>query len=181
MRHQKRSRRFDRTSSHLKAMMRNMASDLFRHERIVTTPQKAKECRRFAERLVTLAKKGGLANFRRALALLDDKEMVRKLFTEIGPRYAGRQGGYTRILHLADVRLGDNARQCIFELVEDEVPTRTRRPKPKAPKAAPASKEEPADEAPAEKPVEEASAEDEAPGTDASDSGDEEQAESGKD
>ena len=111
-------------------MIRNMTSSLFRHERIVTTPQKAKQCRRFAERLVTLAKNGGLANFRRALALLNDKETVHKLFKEIAPRYAARQGGYTRILHLADLRVGDSARQCIFELVEEE----TARKKKAAPK-----------------------------------------------
>jgi large subunit ribosomal protein L17 len=124
MRHNRRSRRFDRTSSHLKAMMRNMTASLIMHERIVTTPQKAKECRRFAERLVTIAKKGGPTNFRRALAILVDKNAVRRLFKEIAPRYARRAGGYTRILHLSDTRLGDNARQCIFELVEEDAAKR---------------------------------------------------------
>jgi len=121
-------------------MMRNMASSLFRHERIVTTPQKAKQCRRFAERLVTLAKKGGLANFRRALALLNDKEMVRKLFSDIAPRFASRQGGYTRILHLADLRVGDSARQCIFELVEEAVHKKKAAPKKAAKKPRAAKK-----------------------------------------
>jgi large subunit ribosomal protein L17 len=120
MRHRKRSKRFSRDREHLKAMMRNMASSLFRHERIITTPEKAKECRRFAERLVTLAKKGGLANLRRTISLLQDKEMAQKLFKELAPRYATRQGGYTRILRLAELRVGDRARQCIFELVEGE-------------------------------------------------------------
>ena len=119
MRHQRRSKRLGRTSSHLRAMLRNMAASLFRHERVVTTPQKAKECRRFAERLVTIAKKGGQANFRRALALLGDREMVHKLFKEIAGRFATRQGGYTRILRLADRRVGDAAQLCIFELTED--------------------------------------------------------------
>ena len=101
-------------------MMRNMTASLIRHDRIVTTPQKAKEVRRFAERLVTIAKKGGPANFQRALAILVDKDAVRKLFKEVAPRYTNRQGGYTRILHLSNVRLGDNARQCIFEFVEED-------------------------------------------------------------
>lgn len=123
-------------------MMRNMASSLFRHERIVTTPQKAKECRRFAERLITIAKRGGLANFRRVLSLLNDKEMARKVFKELAPRYSARQGGYTRILHLADLRVGDRARQCIFELVEEEAPSKKKgrarkaaEPRAKKPKA----------------------------------------------
>ena len=120
--------------------MRNIAANLLRTDggledrdnpgRIITTPEKAKECRRLVERLVTLAKKGGVANFRRAVALLGDKEMARKLFKEIAPRYAERQGGYTRILHLGDVRLGDAAPQCIFELVEEEIKT-DRKPKAK--------------------------------------------------
>jgi large subunit ribosomal protein L17 len=120
MRHRRRSRRFDRTASHLKAMMKNMTTSLFEHERIVTTPEKAKECRRIAERLITIAKKGGLTNYRRAMSMLASEDVAHKLFHEIAPRYANRAGGYTRILHLADVRLGDAARQCIFELVEEE-------------------------------------------------------------
>jgi large subunit ribosomal protein L17 len=143
MRHQRRSKRFGRNASHLKAMLRNMAASLFRHERIVTTPQKAKECRRFAERLVTIAKKGGQANFRRALALLGDREMVYKLFQEVAQRFATRQGGYTRILHLADRRVGDSARLCIFELTEDlaaakKKESRKKAAKPHAGKKAPA-------------------------------------------
>ena len=142
MRHQRRSKRFGRNASHLKAMLKNMAASLFRHERIVTTPQKAKECRRFAERLVTIAKKGGQANFKRALALLGDKEMVYKLFQEVAQRFATRQGGYTRILHLADRRVGDAARLCIFELTEDlaaakKKDSRKKAGKPHAKKQAP--------------------------------------------
>lgn len=135
MRHQRRSRRFDRTASHLKAMMRNMTASLIRHDRIVTTPQKAKVVRCFAERLVTIAKKGGPCNFQRALAILVDKDAVRKLFKEIAPRYTNRQGGYTRILHLAEVRLGDNARQCIFEFVEEDGAKRKVKPLKKHHKA----------------------------------------------
>jgi len=138
-------------------MMRNMASSLFRHERIVTTPPKAKECRRFAERLITLAKKGGLSNFRRALAHLGDKEMTFKLFNELGPRYKSRQGGYTRILLLAETRVGDAAPQCIFELVEEDSAAKKKAAgkkaaakKPRAEKAA-AKKKAKASKAPAEK------------------------------
>jgi len=100
-------------------MRRNLACSLFLHGRVRTTPEKAKEVRSFVEKLVTLARESNVANFRRALALLDDRFVVRKLFREIGPAYRDRPGGYTRILKL-DVsanRLGDNAAQVIFELV----------------------------------------------------------------
>jgi large subunit ribosomal protein L17 len=139
-------------------MLRNMAASLFKTDggkedpdnpgRIITTPEKAKYCRRFVERLITLGKKGGLANLRRIISLLGDKEAGLKLFNEIAPRYAARQGGYTRILRLADVRLGDAAQQCIFELVEEEIEKKPRRKK-SAPKAAkkPAAKKEEAPEA----------------------------------
>ena len=86
-------------------------------ERIQTTPEKAKEARRFAERLITLGKKGTLAARRRAIQLLHNKKAVRKLFDEIAPRYENRDGGYTRILRLGTVRVGDAAAQVIFELV----------------------------------------------------------------
>lgn len=119
MRHRKRGRHLGRTSAHREAMRRNLVSNLFLVERIRTTPAKAKEIRSMAEKLVTLAKKGGLAHFRRALAILDDKFIVRKLFRKIAPRYTDRTGGYTRILHLprSRNRLGDNAPQVIMELV----------------------------------------------------------------
>ena len=119
MRHRMRGRHFSRTSSHRRSMRRNLACNLFLHERIKTTPEKAKDTRSFVEKLITLARTDSVANFRRALALLDDKYVVRKLFREIGPRYADRPGGYTRILKLDESqnRLGDNARQVIFELV----------------------------------------------------------------
>jgi large subunit ribosomal protein L17 len=99
-----------------------MVNSLFLVERIRTTPAKAKEVRGMAEKMVTLAKKGGLANFRRALAALDDKFIVRKLFETIGPRYQERPGGYTRILRLSasENRLGDNAPQVILELLSGE-------------------------------------------------------------
>ncbi len=167
MRHRVRRRHFNRTPSHRTAMMRNMAASLLRTDggsedpdspgRIITTVPKAKECRRLVERLVTLGKKGGVANQRRAIALLGDKEMVHKLFNEIAPRYVNRQGGYTRILHLADVRLGDAATQCVFELVEEEISTakkaRPKKSRKKAPTAQTAGK---ASKAPVEEPVQEA-------------------------
>ena len=121
MRHRKRGRRLGRTSSHRMALRRNLARNLFIHERIRTTREKAKEAAPFVEKLITLARESdSLANFRRALALLDDKPVVRRLFREIGPRFRERNGGYTRILSLSavDNRLGDNASQVIFELVE---------------------------------------------------------------
>ena len=121
MRHRKRGRHLGRTSAHRVAMRRNLVSNLFLVERIRTTPAKAREVRSMAEKLITLARKGGLANFRRALATLDDKFIVRKLFREIGPRYTDRPGGYTRILRLSssENRLGDNAAQVIMELVPE--------------------------------------------------------------
>jgi len=119
MRHRKRGRRLGRTSAHRQAMRRNLISNLFLVERIKTTGAKAKEVRSMAEKLITLGRKGGLSNFRRALALLDDLYIVRKLFKEIAPRYADRHGGYLRILHLptSSRRLGDNAPQVVMELL----------------------------------------------------------------
>ena len=119
MRHRKRGRHLGRTSAHREAMRRNLASNLFLLGRIRTTPAKAKEVRSMAEKLITLARKGGVANFRAALAALDDKFVVQKLFKTIGPQFSERQGGYTRILRLptSQNRLGDNAPQVIMELV----------------------------------------------------------------
>ena len=119
MRHNKTGRKLGRNSSHRKAMMRNMVTSFFDCEKITTTDARAKELRKMAEKLITLARKGGLANFRRALAILDDKYVVRRLFREIAPRFKDRPGGYTRILHLpsSSRRLGDNAPQVVMELV----------------------------------------------------------------
>ena len=124
MRHRKRGRRLKRTSAHRAALRRNMVSSLFLLGRIRTTPAKAKEVRSFAEKLITLSKKGDLASFRRVLAALDDKYIVRKLFKEIGPRFKERPGGYVRILHLSgsENRLGDNAPQVIMELLPEKEP-----------------------------------------------------------
>lgn len=118
MRHQRRIKRFNRTRSHRTALGRHIVGALFRHGRIVTTVEKAKEFRRLAERLVTIAKRGpkSLHAYRRAISILQDKEMAKKLFDEIAPKFADRPGGYTRILRMPRNRLGDNASQAIFEL-----------------------------------------------------------------
>lgn len=124
MRHRKSNRKLGRRSAPRRALLRNLVVGLFmaeptdeHAERIRTTPEKAKEARRLAERLITLGKKGTLAARRRALQLLPNKRAVRKLFDEIAPRYADRPGGYTRILRLGRPRVGDAAPQVLFELV----------------------------------------------------------------
>jgi large subunit ribosomal protein L17 len=117
MRHQKSGRKLNRTSSHRTAMFRNMTSSLIRHELIKTTLPKAKELRRVAEPLITLAKADGVANRRLAFSRLRDKEAVGKLFTEIGPRYRERNGGYLRILKCGN-RVGDAAPMAYVELVD---------------------------------------------------------------
>ncbi|EIL88337.1 50S ribosomal protein L17 [Rhodanobacter fulvus Jip2] len=116
MRHQYSGRKLNRTSSHREAMFKNMASSLFKHELIRTTLPKAKELRRVAEPLITLAKTDGVANRRLAFARLRDKEAVGKLFVELGPRYRERPGGYLRILKCG-FRPGDNAPMAYVELV----------------------------------------------------------------
>lgn len=120
MRHLKRGRRLNRTSSHRSALMRNLVCSLIEHGKIVTTPAKAKECRPFAEKMITLGKGGTLHDRRRALSLLHNKRAVARLFEEIAPKYASRPGGYSRILHLPNFRVGDGAPQVIFELVGHE-------------------------------------------------------------
>ncbi|HET8897160.1 MAG TPA: 50S ribosomal protein L17 [Rhodanobacteraceae bacterium] len=117
MRHMKSGRKFNRTSSHREAMFKNMATSLFKHELIRTTLPKAKELRRVAEPLITMAKTDGVANRRLAFARLRDKEAVAKLFVELGPRYASRPGGYLRILKCGN-RVGDNAPMAYVELVD---------------------------------------------------------------
>ena len=117
MRHMKSGRKFNRTSSHREAMFKNMASSLFKHELIRTTLPKAKELRRVAEPLITLAKNDVVANRRLAFARLRDKEAVGKLFVELGPRYRERAGGYLRVLKCG-FRPGDNAPMAYVELVD---------------------------------------------------------------
>lgn len=117
MRHRKAGRHFARTSSHREAMFRNMANSLFRHELIKTTLPKAKELRRVAEPLITLAKSDSVHKRRLAFARLRDKEVVGKLFVELGPRYESRPGGYLRILKCG-YRAGDAAPMAYVELVD---------------------------------------------------------------
>jgi len=117
MRHQKAGRKLNRTSSHREAMFKNMASSLFKHELIRTTLPKAKELRRVAEPLITLAKTDGVANRRLAFSRLRDKQAVGKLFVELGPRYRERPGGYLRILKCG-FRPGDHAPMAYVELVD---------------------------------------------------------------
>jgi large subunit ribosomal protein L17 len=117
MRHLKSGRKLNRTSSHREAMFKNMASSLIKHELIRTTLPKAKELRRVAEPLITLAKVDGVANRRLAFARLRDKQAVGKLFVELGPRYRERKGGYLRIIKCG-FRDGDNAPMAYVELVD---------------------------------------------------------------
>lgn len=120
MRHRKSGRKLGRNSSHRKAMFRNMAASLLRHETIRTTLPKAKELRRVVEPLITLAKVDGVSNRRLAFDRLRDKEVVGKLFSDLGPRFKERPGGYLRILKTGP-RAGDAAPMAIVQLV-DEAP-----------------------------------------------------------
>lgn len=121
MRHLNSGRKFSRSKSHRQALFRNMATSLFRHERIETTDQKAKELRIVAERLITLAKRGDLHARRQAHQDIRDQEVLAKLFADIGPRFKTRPGGYTRITK-SRIRRGDNATLSILELVGSETP-----------------------------------------------------------
>ncbi len=134
MRHRVAGRRLGRTSEHRLAMRRNMVASLFEHERISTTVEKAKEVKPFAEKLITLAKKGTLAARRRAIMMLGNRNIVSnedgdvvktgsvigKLFSDIAPRYLDRAGGYTRIIRLSKRRLGDNGQLVLLQLVGQE-------------------------------------------------------------
>lgn len=124
MRHRKSGRQLSRNSSHRKAMFRNMASSLFHHEVIRTTVPKAKELRRVAEPLITLAKDDNVARRRLAFTRLRDRAAVTKLFSELGPRYKARPGGYLRILKCG-FRPGDKAPMAIVELVDRPAPVET--------------------------------------------------------
>lgn len=117
MRHGLAHRKLNRTSEHRKAMFANMAASLIEHEQIVTTLPKAKELRPIMEKLVTLAKKGDLSSRRRAISKIRNKDMAKKLFDVLGPRYEERNGGYVRIMK-AGFRHGDNAPMAVIELVE---------------------------------------------------------------
>lgn len=136
MRHRVAGKQLSRNTSHRRALRRNLAASLFQHGAIRTTETKAKELRRFVEKLITIARKGTLAARRRVIAQLRDREIfswdetlkdfvpedrtiVQKLFEEIAPRYAERPGGYTRIVRVSDRRIGDAGRQVILQLVEE--------------------------------------------------------------
>ncbi|MEC9368352.1 MAG: 50S ribosomal protein L17 [Pseudomonadota bacterium] len=117
MRHRKTGRRLNRSASHRNALFANMAAALIKHEQIVTTLPKAKDLKRVAERLITLAKRGDLHSRRLAVARIRDEGMVKKLFEVLGPRYKDRNGGYTRVLK-AGFRYGDSAPVAVIELVD---------------------------------------------------------------
>lgn len=117
MNHNKSGKKLGRNGTHRRALMRNLATELFRHERIETTTGKAKALRPIAEKLITLAKRGDLHARRLAGAQIQDQETLRKLFADLGERFKERPGGYTRILKL-DNRIGDNAPMARIELVE---------------------------------------------------------------
>lgn len=131
MRHHKSGRKLNRTSSHRQAMFRNMAVSLLRHEQLATTLPKAKELRRVAEPLITLAKSATLANRRLAYSRLRDREMVGKLFDDIGVRFKDRPGGYLRILKTG-YRRGDSAPMALVQLTERQTVTTAEEPAPAA-------------------------------------------------
>lgn len=116
MRHRKKGRRLGRNTSHRRAMMRNMATSFFEHDKLKSTEAKVKELRPMVEKIITLAKRGDLHSQRLAMRVLRDKEVAHKLFKEIGPKYAERPGGYTRIIRLGR-RVADAAPMCLLELV----------------------------------------------------------------
>src|SRR6202521_723953 len=136
MRHQLGLRKLNRTSSHRLAMLRNMTNSLLRHEVIKTTMPKAKELRRVAEPIITLGKKPSLANRRLAFSRLRDREIVEKLFDDLGPRYAKRNGGYLRILKTG-FRKGDNAPLALVMLMDRPDETPEQKPEEKKKKRAP--------------------------------------------
>ncbi len=163
MRHQVRGNRLNRNAAHKRAMLRNMVTSLFLSERIKTTVPKAKEARRYADRMITFAKKGDLHARRMAARFMADPKVLQKLFSEIGPRYADRPGGYTRVIK-AGIRRGDDASMAVLELVPAEFKPRAKREKRPplsarlsgdAPATAPAATEEVAVEETAEAVVEE--------------------------
>jgi large subunit ribosomal protein L17 len=125
MMHNVAGKSLQRNSAHRAALRKNFTVSVIRHERVVTTLAKAKALRPFVEKVITLARsndpKTRLHRIRRAVALLQDKDAVKKLFDVIGPRFANRAGGYTRILRLPDYRIGDGGTKAIFELVENDV------------------------------------------------------------
>jgi len=158
MRHLKAGRKLGRNASHRLALMRNLARALFEHGRIITTVEKAKEVRPFVEKLITLAKKGNLHARRLALSRLPDRAAIAKLFSDIGPRFEDRPGGYTRIIKRHERRLGDAGKTAYLELLKaGETKVRAKAPAPapvpRVTEPAPASPEEtPSAETPPENP-----------------------------
>ncbi len=145
MRHKVHTFKIGRSGAHRNAMLANMVSSLIEHGQIKTTITKAKEARRFADKMVTLGKKGDLHRRRLAISKLRDKAAVKKLFDEVAPQYTERNGGYTRIIKLSR-RIGDAAEMCILQFVEsDEIVKKAEKTKkakaPKAEKAAEATEE----------------------------------------
>ncbi len=125
MRHRRAGRKLGRTSAHRQALLRNLTSSLFLHEKIITTEAKAKELRRVAERMITLAKRQGLHARRLAATVVQDARALKKLFDRLGARYQDRQGGYTRITKLGP-RVGDGAPMVAIELIGAEPPSGTK-------------------------------------------------------
>jgi len=128
MRHRRAGRKLNRTTSHRKALLRNMVTEFLDKERLVTTVPKAKELRPFAEKMITLGKRETLHARRQALSVIRRKEVVSKLFEELAPRFAHREGGYTRIIRLG-YRKGDGAEEALIELLgsEEEEPQREKK------------------------------------------------------
>lgn len=121
MRHRVAGKRLSRSSSHRQAMERNFICSVIKHERVVTTLEKAKFLQPAVEKILTLGKRKDLHRFRRALSKLQDKSVVAKLFDELGPRYAERAGGYTRVVRLSGHRIGDGGSKAILELIDNKV------------------------------------------------------------
>lgn len=121
MRHRIAGKKLGRTTTHRLAMERNMIVSVIKHERVVTTVTKAKAMRRNVDRMITLGKTRNLARFRRALSALQDHDAVRKLFDVLGPRYAARPGGYSRVIRMPGYRIGDGGTRAILELVDNDV------------------------------------------------------------
>ena len=117
MKHNIKNKKLNKTSSHRKAMFINMSNALIKHEQITTTLAKAKELRRFVEKIVTLGKKGGLLSRRKAVSILQDQKMSKKVFDVLAERYKARAGGYTRIIKLGN-RYGDNSPTAVIEFVD---------------------------------------------------------------
>tara|TARA_B100000575_G_C22765782_1_gene455318 strand:- start:65 stop:502 length:438 start_codon:yes stop_codon:yes gene_type:complete len=117
MKHNIKNKKLNKTSSHRKAMFMNMSNALIKHEQITTTLAKAKELRRFIEKIVTLGKKGDLLSRRKSISVLQDKKMSKKVFDILAERYKNRNGGYTRIIKLGN-RFGDNAPTAVIEFVD---------------------------------------------------------------